>query len=218
MSAPASIDSRPLAVFDFDGTLVRGDSFLPFVLSYARSRRRLRPFLTLPVYLGLYATRLLSDRRAKERVLVSFLRGEPKALVTEHASRFWDRWVRPRLYAEVLARLREHQSAGHRVVLLSASPEVYIPVIGQFLAVDEVICTRVKALADSWDGALDGPNCKGAEKVTALQRYLQMDTPPRGSSAYGDSRSDLPVLRWVESGFLVRRGRLEKVPAAPGSQ
>src|SRR4051794_8606863 len=120
-------EGPPLAVFDLDGTLVRGDSFLPFLVSYAWRQRRVWPLVILPFYLGLYACRFLSDRKAKERVLVSFLRGQSTAAVAEHAEWFCGWWVQHKLNAEVIARLREHQEAGHRVILLSASPDVYVP-------------------------------------------------------------------------------------------
>ena len=68
--------SRTLAVFDLDGTLVCGDTFLPFLISYARRHRRWRPLLTLPFWLGLYGCRILSDSSAKQRVLIAFLRGQ----------------------------------------------------------------------------------------------------------------------------------------------
>jgi len=204
--------NRPLAVFDLDGTLIRGDSFLPFLLGYGRARRRVRPFLALPLYLGLYASRALSDRTAKQRVLMSFLRGEPKAVVAEHARRFCEWWVRPRLRASVVGRLREHQMAGHRVILLSASPDVYVPAVGQFLGVDEVVCTRVKGTADTWDGRIDGPNCKGEAKVELLRRHLGADHWPGESYAYGDSRDDLSILCWVSAGFFVTpRGEFQPV-------
>jgi phosphatidylglycerophosphatase C len=204
--------NRPLAVFDLDGTLVRGDSFLPFVFGYAWSRRRVRPFLTLPLYLSLYLGRVMSDRTAKQRVLVSFLRGEPRAAVAEYTERFCESWVRPRLCESVLGRLRDHQAAGHRVVLLSASPDVYVPAVGKFLGVEEVICTRVKGTADAWDGCIDGPNCKGEAKVELLRRHLGEDRWPGESYAYGDSRADLSILRWVSAGFLVTpRGEFQPV-------
>ena len=153
LTATNKVDSRPLAVFDLDGTLVTRDTFLPFLLSYARKRHRLRPFLTLPVYLALYACRLLSDRAAKQRVLISFLRGQSKSEIAEDAVRFARTWVPPRLRAEVVCRLREHQKSGHRVVLLSASPDVYVPAIARELGISEVVCTRVAGDDTIWDGA-----------------------------------------------------------------
>lgn len=205
-------DSRPLAVFDLDGTLVRGDTFLPFVVGYARARRRVRPLVTLPVWVGLYAARVMPDHRAKQRVLVSFFRGEHRAAVAEFADAFAERWVRPRLHGPVYDRLTGHLTSGHRVVLLSASPDLYVDAIGRALNIPEVVCTRVRRTADAWDGALDGANCKGAEKLARLRAHLGADGRAGETFAYGDSRSDLPVLKWATHGFLVRKdGSLTRV-------
>jgi phosphatidylglycerophosphatase C len=193
-----------LAVFDLDGTLVRGDSFLPFLVSYAWRRRRVRPLLVLPFYLALFACRILSDRTAKQRVLISFFRGQSTAAVAEHAEWFCGWWVRRKLNAPVIDKLRQHQEAGHRVVLLSASPDVYVPAVGTYLTIDEVICTRVARSGERWEGTIVGSNCKGNAKVEALQKWLEQDAAPDRSYAYGDSSSDLPLLRWVTNGFLVQ--------------
>jgi phosphatidylglycerophosphatase C len=212
VAAHCCVEARPLAVFDLDGTLLRGDSFLPFVFGYARARRRRWPFITLALYLGLYAGRILSDRAAKQRVLVSFLRGESRVAVAEYTNQFCERWVLPRLRETVVGRLREHQAAGHRVVLLSASPDVYVRAVGTLLGIDEVICTRVRCTPDAWDGRIDGPNCKGPDKVEMLRRHLGVDLWPGESFAYGDSKSDLPILRWATAGFFVtRRGEFQPV-------
>ncbi len=203
-----------LAVFDLDGTLVRGDTFLPFVLGYARARRRVRPLVTLPLWLGLYAARILPDHRAKQRVLTSFFRGECTDRVSKYAEAFTESWVRPRLHASVFGRLTEHLSAGHRVVLLSASPDLYVGSVGRGLGIEEVLCTQVRRTATAWDGALNGPNCKGEQKLIRLRAHLGAETWPGESFAYGDSSSDLPVLRWATHGFLVRRrGELTRVPS-----
>jgi phosphatidylglycerophosphatase C len=211
-AAKIAVDSRPLAVFDLDGTLVTRDTFLPFFLSYAWNRRRLRPLMTLPVYLGLYACRLLSDHAAKERVLVSFLRGQSKLETAEAAARFARTWVPSRVRAAVGEKLREHQRAGHRVVLLSASPDVYVPAIARELGITEVICTRVAGDDSTWDGALVGGNCKGTAKLDRLREYLGCDRWAPESFAYGDRPHDLMVLRWAGAGFMVtRRGKLVRV-------
>jgi phosphatidylglycerophosphatase C len=198
-------NARPLAVFDLDGTLVSRDTFLPFLISYARARRLVRPLVSLPVHLGLYAFRLLSDRAAKERVVASFLGGRSKRDVADHAEWFARTWVTPRLRGEVLAALRDHQQAGHRVILLSASPDVYVPAIARELGISEVICTRVGGSRDCWGNRFEGDNCKGAAKLDRLRDYLGCDSWAAESYAYGDRPHDLAVLRWVRVGFLVTR-------------
>ncbi len=198
-------DSSVLAVFDLDGTLVRGDCFLPFVISYARSRGKYKTLLSFPIHAGMYAIRLTRDNVAKERILISLLKGERKSTVAEHAIRFCETWVKPRLKPNVIERLRIHQASNHRVILLSASPEIYVEQIAQFLGIPEVICTRVKSEGEFWNGQLHGKNCKGEEKLNAIIDYLGIKTWTGESISYGDSKSDLPVLRWATKGFLVGR-------------
>jgi phosphatidylglycerophosphatase C len=210
--AQATAAAQALAVFDLDGTLTVRDTFLPFLISYARKRRLVWPMFALPPSLGLYACRLLSDHAAKERVLKSFLRGREKRDVAEHAEWFARAWVPTRLRAAVLTRLREHQQAGHRVILLSASPDVYVPAIAHELGISEVICTQVSGTDITWDGSLVGANCKGVAKLDRLREYLGCDRWEAESFAYGDRPHDLMVLRWAGSGFLVsRRGGLVRV-------
>jgi phosphatidylglycerophosphatase C len=172
--------------------------------------------VTLPLWLGLYAFRLLSDRAAKQRVLVAFLRGQPRARVAEHAEWFCDWWARRRLRENVVERLRAHQQAGDRVILLSASPDVYVPAIGRMLGIEEVLCTEVAGCEECWDGTLRQENCKGEAKVRRLVEYLGAGGERCRSWAYGDSSSDWPVLRWAGSGFLVKRGRLMAVSGQAG--
>lgn len=201
-----------LAVFDLDGTLIRGDSFLPFVTGYARRFRRIRPLISLPIWLGLYGARLLPDHRAKERVLISFFRGEPCEAVAGFAEEFSQRWILPRLHEPVHSRLKWHLSSGHRVILLSASPNLYVEAVGAALGIGEVICTRVQGGPHRWNGRLDGPNCKGTEKLTRLYQYLGTEHWQGETFAYGDSKSDLPILQWARHGYLVnRRGELKEI-------
>jgi phosphatidylglycerophosphatase C len=222
------IDSRaPLAVFDLDGTLTVRDTFLPFLVSFARRYRRVVPLLSLPIPLALYAARLMKDSAAKERLLVSFLAGQPMERIDEHADWFCRKWLPRRLNAAVVRELQRHQKSGDRVIVLSASPSVYVPAVCRSLGVDEVVCTQVAVADGRCLGRLSGPNCKGAAKLKLLQDYLATSVPdaasvrdaspecaPEGSFAYGDSRHDLPVLGWVANGRLVRRGRIVAVGGA----
>lgn len=193
----------PLALFDLDGTLVRGDTLLPFALSYAWRTGRPWRALALPVWLALYACRLLSARTAKERLLRSCFQGEPLAAVADHAEWFWTTWVRPRLKPAVLAALEAHRAAGHRLVLVSASPDLYVPALARRLGFTDVVCTQVAARAGVCLGAIRGANCKGPAKVAMTRRRLDIDRPPPGSYAYGDSPSDRHILAWVAHGVRV---------------
>ncbi len=175
---------QPLAVFDLDGTLTDRDSFLPFLWTFSRRAGRLLPLWLAPLWLALYACRLVSDRKAKEGLLRLFIGNRDEAEVAEHARWFARHWVAGRLRPRVVARLREHQDRGDRTVLLSASPDVYVPEIAGFLGFDECVCTQGLGLAAA----------------------------PNPSWAYGDSPTDSWILRWATCGYRVEHsGRLRQV-------
>ncbi len=98
------------------------------------------------------------------------------------------------LCRQAMATLRAHQSAGHYTVLLSASIAPALRHWAQSQSFDKLIATK---LAFDDRGYVlehfDGANCKGTEKL----RRLLLEIPQfydHVSYAYGDSKSDLPVL------------------------
>jgi phosphatidylglycerophosphatase C len=200
-----------MAVFDLDGTLVRGDTLLPFLMSFAWKRRRLLPVLGTPAALALWQCRLMSDQHTKETLLRWFCGSVPLDEIDSHARWFCQRWVQPRLKQSVTERLEYHRASGHRLILLSASPDIYVRQIGAHLGFPEVMCTRTRSEAGICTGRIEDSNCKGAEKLRLIQELCVRDGRPRTIFAYGDSRSDLPLLEWVESGFLVRGTQLTPV-------
>ena len=207
------MNDRALAIFDLDGTLTRRDTFLPFLLSFSLRNRRRWPLVPLPFVLGAYACRMMPDHAAKQRLLVSFLGGMAAELIEDHAGWFCRNWLQRNLHPVGTQLLRQHQEAGHRVILLSASPSVYVPAIGRALGIDEVVCTRVQIRDGRCLGTLDGSNCKGAFKLSLLRQYLELDKAPEESYAYGDSEHDRPVLNWVRNGHLIQRGRALRLAA-----
>jgi HAD superfamily hydrolase (TIGR01490 family) len=208
-----------LAVFDLDGTLVRGDSLLPFLLSYARRHGHYGVLPAFPVVCGLYVCKLLSDRTAKELIIRAVCGAQALHALGNHAEWFCDTWLPANLRPRAVERLRFHQRAGHRVILLSASPDLYVPVIARRLGIPEVICTKVETKHGYVTGRLQGENCKGTAKLRLLQSHLGIQRPPPNSFAYGDRPSDDCVLNWVASGYLLNRksGVFEPV-ASPISQ
>jgi phosphatidylglycerophosphatase C len=208
-----STPTQPVAVFDLDGTLTRRDTFLPFLVSYAWRQRRFLPLLWLPFYVVAYVCRLISDRTAKQRLIVHFCGHQREAVLCQHAAWFARTWLPQHLRPAGMAKLREHQLAGHRIVLVSASPSLYVPAIAEYLGIPETICTCVKIADGVCTGAIVGPNCKGTHKVSLVQAYLGTKAAPVESFAYGDSRADLPILGWVSSGFKLSRGAFHLVPS-----
>ncbi len=187
------------ALFDFDGTLIRGDSII-LLCAYARrkklmSARDLRRALWAAVRYGL---RLLPPERAKEHAL-RFLAGRPKAEVDAIVDDFFHTVLAPRLRPEGVEAVKRHLAAGHRTLLVSASSSFYLAPVKLALGFTDVIATRWDTDADGvLTGSVCGDNCRGVQKALRLAEYLAAKGDRleyETSIAYGDSYGDLAMLR-----------------------
>lgn len=192
-----------LAVFDLDGTITRHDTLMPFVLACVLRRPWRLPRLLLIPPLAL-AFLFHRDRgRFKGALLRATIGGLPRAWLTARAGDFVPRLLERGLFAEALSAIEHHRAQGDRLVLMSASVDLYVPQIGQALGFGETICTQVRWNENGrLDGRLATANCRGEEKRRCLQALIARQGPSR-VYAYGNSGSDLPHMRLAQQAFLI---------------
>ena len=189
---------KTYALFDFDGTLIRGDSIL-LLCAYAyrkglMSTGELAGGLWSAVRYGL---RLLPAARAKESAL-HFLAGKTESEVDAIARDFCQTMLVPRLRPQGLETIARHHREGHVVLLISASSTFYLQHMQAALGVDDVIGTRFDVDKQGlFTGKICGDNCRGVQKPLRLAEYLAAKGDRLAyatSSAYGDTTGDLAML------------------------
>jgi phosphatidylglycerophosphatase C len=194
-----------VAAFDFDGTLVKGDSLIPFL------RRLCGP--TALALAGARSWRELAQLRkggdardvAKAAFLARLLPGVDAARATALAEDYAGT-LQARLRPDMAAKLRWHQGEGHRVVIVSASPALYLEPLGRRLGLDAVLATGLVVGDDGrFTGQLLGANCRGQEKARRLRLYLGDD--PVTLWAYGDSAGDDEMLAMADHRVLTKARR-----------
>lgn len=190
-----------VAAFDFDGTLTRGDTLLPFLWRYLSTVKLMWVILLSSPWLALYVLRLLPNHVAKARLLRLSFAGLPVSTAQAWANDFVAKRLPGLLAPWGMARLREHQARGDVCVLVSASPDIYLQAVAQHWGV-HVLCTQLEIRGDLYTGQMASANCHGPEKVRRLQAWLQ-DQGLREVhlTAYGDTRGDLPMLRMAQAAF-----------------
>lgn len=185
-----------LAAFDVDGTLIRGDSYLRYLV-FVLVRRPSR-WLRAPL-LGLAVLLFVIGARNNTWLKAFFLRQVLATLDPQREMRLTRAFVailvRGRLKPGGVRRLREHQAAGDTVILLSAGLESYLTLLGRELGADAVLSTMVERDdAGRITGRLRGENCYGPAKVERLQAFRLDRAAGERLYAYCDHASDLPLL------------------------
>jgi phosphatidylglycerophosphatase C len=196
---------RPIVAFDFDGTLTVKDSFNAF-LAWRAGRARFVAGLArmAPAVAAYLANR---DRtRLKESALEIFLRGVSRNEIEADARRFAETQARKLFRPDALRAWKLWQSDGARLMIVTASPDLIVAPFARALGAERLIATRLAFDDDDRaTGRLDGPNCRGPEKVRRLRAEFGEEV--RLDAAYGDSDGDKEMLAIAdERGMRVFQG------------
>lgn len=197
----SGLPAETVVAFDVDGTLTTRDSVTAFLRRFAaRPIVLVRAFGQSPRVLVALAGRSRDGLRAAATAAV--FRGVPLDEVEGEAERFARDVIAARLRADTVARLRWHVAEGHRVVLVSASYEVYLHRLAEELGAEAVLATRL-AVDESGrcTGQLNGANCRATEKAVRLAAWLDAQGLRRDEVdvwAYGDSPGDLELLEFAD--------------------
>jgi phosphatidylglycerophosphatase C len=205
-----------LAVFDLDGTIARHDTFAPYALGFVLRTRPWRLpgalLIAVPAALG-YAAGLIDLGRFKSVVHRALLGGCRRKSLERWTATYVERLVAHGLFPQAVEAIQAHARAGDHLVLLSASPDLYVPAIAHALGFHEVICTGVRWDDERLHGALTTPNRKGEEKARCV-KVLLARYPGVQSVAYGNEAADLAHLKLVGRGVLVNGSAAARRQAA----
>jgi phosphatidylglycerophosphatase C len=196
---------RGVAAFDFDGTLVPGDS-LPRFLARLLGRSGFSCVLAQAAPAMLVGYRQTGRDGSKAALLRRALAGQDGSQVGRVGEEFGAR-LASRIRPEMATRLAWHRKQGHRQVLVSASLAVYLEPFGRVAGFDEVIATRLETGPDGrLTGRLDGPNVRARQKALLLRTAL--GPGPVEVWAYGDSAGDREMLQMADHPTRIRHSRL----------
>lgn len=190
---------RSLALFDFDGTLTFKDSLSDFI-AYAVGRpRMLTGACLLSPVLAAYAIKLLDNGRAKQKVLTHFFAGwraeELRSLGSAYALERLPRILRP----QGLERINWHQRQGHEVVVVSASPDIWLRAWTENMHIG-LVGTALDEQEGRITGTYQGQNCHGEEKVRRIRAHYTLEEY-NTIFAYGDTPGDRPMLALADEAF-----------------
>ncbi|MCI6460382.1 MAG: haloacid dehalogenase-like hydrolase [Prevotella sp.] len=207
---------RQLSVFDFDGTITYGDSFVAFIRHVFGLMPMLAGFMLYAPLIVMMKLRMYPNYKVKEKVFAHFFAGMSIDTFNDHCRRFahsHGHMLRPAAMQEIDNALAQ----GNEVVIVSAS---MINWVGCFFASRpdvKVLSTEIEVKDGLLTGLFSTPNCYGEEKVRRLSDYVtQSDNITQSDNtthpadiikrkdcyiiAYGDSKGDKQLLAYADEG------------------
>ena len=206
---PAALGAA--AFFDLDKTTIADAALFAFS-STLREAGLLNTGLILRAvwgrlvfkYLGADHDRMEDMRNNALRLCTGWDQAHMAEIVTEALEDVID----PIVYREAIDEINAHKAAGHKVFMVSASPEEIVVPLSRHLGADGAVATIA---ATDRNGKYTGEvefYSYGPYKVDAMEALaLEHDLDLRESYAYTDSVTDIPMLEAVGFPIVVNPDR-----------
>jgi len=195
--------TRTWHLFDFDGTLIRGDSTLPLGLALARHRPWRLPAASV-LALSIKLARSPDELQvAKCRFLGYLLKGLDERTVVSIATSVANR-LSLTCNPVAMARLDELARNRASVIVATASPVFLIRVFLRRYPEVTVVGTDFECVSGHYSGGTLGPPCFGPLKLPAIAKVLGEGATI--GEGWSDSPSDLPMMSLAASRYWVVRG------------
>ncbi|NIG56193.1 HAD family hydrolase [Chitinophaga sp. Cy-1792] len=181
-----------IAFFDFDGTITDTDTLWQIIRFQKGNGAMYRGVLQLLPGLLQLKLKLIPAQQMKEKVLRHFFAGMKESDFQAGCNAFCEEALPKMIRPQALKAIREHQQAGHEVVVVTASAYNWVAPWCQRLNI-RCIGSLLEVTDEAITGKLQGINCNGEEKVNRIKQVYHLNDYTE-IYAYGDSSGDKPML------------------------
>jgi len=211
--------NRPLVFFDVDDTLVNGQT-QEILGSYLYKNGKVSIVFVIKIlfYFLMWRIGIVKNvvplRKEAYRVIRGWEVSEVENLVKECFSKN----IRTRIFPQALDLIKDHQTKGHEVILISGSIDSLLRIIKEFIGTNFAIGTVLEIKDNKYTGEVLGSVIHGESKAKAILKFIsENDFSLEGSYAYSDDVSDVPLLRLVENPMAVNPNKkLRKIAQLEG--
>ena len=206
---------RRVVAFDFDGTLTRRDTLVPFLARlYGPARVVAHGAAVGPPWRRAPGVHRRDEMKAQ--LLRRLTAGDDPGRVAE-AGEAYAAELEAALLPHMVERIEAHRAAGHELVAVSASMSAYLdPLLGERLGFDAVMAVGLLVGDDGrLSGEMLGPNVRGPHKEVVLRRWLAETATREGELelwAYGNSSGDAELLAMAQHATKVDGRRPTPLP------
>lgn len=196
---------QKISLYDMDRTITVRGTYTPFLfhMVFARAPWRLIFLPLLPFGFIAYGLKLISRGQLKTFNQRMLLGGAPKlSELQPHIERFADRVLRSNRHQKAIDQIEVDRADGRKLVLVTASYELYAEAIARRIDFDHLIGTLLEV--DGEDRVLPviiGENCYDDAKIGRIEDLFAKQGWQRTEShvrAYSDHVSDQAMLEFAD--------------------
>lgn len=196
-----------IAVFDFDGTLIKDDSMVLFFRRYYKySWKNTGIPLILAIEAIKFFLKISSQKQFKEKFINIVIRSSKNRGLEEIIPDF-PKFLLKKILKDAISEIGRLKEKGYEIIMISASLDFYLKEIARVLGFSKLICTQTSFK----DGkiTITGENCYGKNKILRLmEQYSKDSTDWKNSYCFSDNSSDSGLLSLFGNAIAVNNYKL----------
>lgn len=198
---PSRRSPSAAAFYDLEGTLCSTNIVHTYGYFARRQPTLIRSILKTASTLSQIPLFVVADSYSRKLFNEFFYhryRGESEDRLKLMADDMFHEVVRPAIFEQAYAMIRQSREAGYRQVLITGALELLAEPVARHLGMDDFISNTLEYVDGYATGRLCPPLLAGASKASFMRRYArEHDLDLEQCLAYTDSMSDYPMLTTV---------------------
>jgi len=199
--------NKKIAIFDLDGTIDKGDTFLAFMIRiFFKSPKR---WFKLPNLIFGYFTYIINPNFVRTDLKLLFLKtilkNQNEKFIDSEAKSFAKERLESFSNKNILKTILEYNKEGTLLIIASGSLDVYVKYFAELLKINKFICTELEIKSMKFTGFFKNDNCVGKKKYDLINQHLK-DKKKLWEDVvfFSDHHSDLPVFIASKKIYAVR--------------
>lgn len=189
-----------IALFDFDGTITTTDMYSKFLHFSGSKPRSIIAKLVLAPFFILYKIGLLPSTNMRRLASYTAFVGRRIDELNVLGKRYADEVIPQFIREEARNKLDWHVKYGDKVVIVSASLDIYL----RFWCAQQgfdLLCSEMEVRGDRYTGFYLHGDCTGANKAKFVLGKYDLSDYQR-VYAYGDTKEDMEMLKLADEAYL----------------
>ncbi len=109
----------------------------------------------------------------------------------------------------VLDSIEQKRLDGYKVIIVTASPDIYVKNVCEYLKYDDFISTKTIKNGNFLTGAFDGEICNFEQKTKRIKEFMSNDEL-KHSISYGNSSGDFEMLKFCDESYFVKKKNIKR--------
>ena len=191
---------------DLDGTLTFRDTYIKFIFKNLTFSSALANTPALTLMTLKYIFGVINKETVKRTTFKMFFDGYDVRQNIENFAKSvkWNK--------KVLDMIDEKKREGYKVIMVTASPDMYLPHLCDYLGYDGFLSTKTLKNGEFLTGLFDGKVCNFEEKTLRIKEFLR-DKKTSHTVSFGNSIGDYPMLEFCDEAYFVHKLNVKKFEA-----